>query len=95
MAALGFADCGDGVRVPARSKPVQQLRADGTALGAPIRGRGRPFAPRNQEHDARAGFAGDVQTAQQALVGGVERMFMQIEREIGRKRASAQAAFPV
>ena len=77
------------------SKPIEELGTDRPAAAGTICCMDRPFASRDDEHDTRARLACDVEPAEQALVGGVERVVVEVQREIRGKSSGAEPALPV
>ena len=86
---------GDRPRMTARRKPVEQLGADRPAPHHAVSRVDRAFAPRHHQHHPRAHRAGLIDPRHDPVIGGIERVAMQVERQIGLHPPALHPAVPV
>ena len=95
MPGMRAAHCGYSPGVAANRQPVHQLGSDRSAFASTISGIGWSRAAGDDQHHPRALRMGEGQSVLQSAPRRVKRMAVQIEREVRRHRAFAQAAIPV
>src|SRR5690606_30316010 len=94
VAAVRFSYRGDVGRVRAGGEPVEHLGADRTALAAAVGGRSGARLAGHQQHQPRSYCLGLDEPRIEPGMRLLERMAVQVEREVGRERRTGELALP-
>ena len=91
---VGRAHGGNVRSVRPGGEPVEHLGADRPAALTAVGRFARPGPPRDQQHDSRAHRLGLRKPLVEPGVRGIERVAVEIERELRRDGAAAELAVP-